>query len=303
VTDQWVAQSYASKLALADTVQGPRVLIIGGSGALFGLDSAALSDRLGRPVINLGVNAGVQSQFIRHYAYEAIRPGDWVILPLEYPLYHDRHKVNFAFNSYWLSHPGIESLELSLVQLAQLFWFTSFARIMDGYVGLPNGYRVEGLYGPQNLNELGDQINSESARQEVWMREAVEGSATQHYGEEALRYQANWDRWAALAHTIEAQGGCAVFIPPAMLDRPEYRVGREYDYYVSLPAQARAHGLDYHGNPLDFMYPEAQFFDTNYHLNAEARKQHTSQVASVLQDAFSNCGTPKPGVAIAGRNR
>jgi len=287
--DQWVDQAYVKKLALADAVSEPRVLVVGGSGALFGLDSSILSKALERPVINLGVNAGVQSHFIMRYAREVIRPGDWVILPLEYPLYHDRHKVNFAFNSYWLSHPGIRSLELSPVQLARLFWFTPLKRVADGYQGLPADYRVEGLYGPHNLNEYGDQINSEAARQEIWMREAVESSAVHDYGAQASRFQANWNRWAELARSIKAQGGCAVFIPPAMLDRPEYHVGVEYEYYKGLAAQAQAHGLDYRGDPLGFMYPTELFFDTNYHLNAEAREEHSGKVATLLAGVFPEC--------------
>lgn len=287
--DQWVEQSYAYKLALAEGVAGPRALVVAGSGALFGLDSSVLSQALGRPVINLGVNAGVQSQFIRRYAYQAIRPGDWVILPLEYPLYHDRHKANLAFTSYWLSHPGIRSLDLTPVQLARLFWFSSLARVTDGYLGLPESYRVEGLYGPHNLDGRGDQINSEAAKQEVWMRDAVVGSAAQEYGAQANVFQANWDQWAALARAIERQGGCAVFMPPALLYRPEYHAGVELEYYRGLAAEARSHGLVFWGEPLEFMYPEEQFFDTNYHLTAEAREQHSNKVALLLVDAFSAC--------------
>lgn len=289
VMDQWVGQTYAHKLVLAEAVTGSRALVIAGSGALFGIDSSILSEALGRPVINLGVNAGVQSQFIRRYAYEALRPGDWVILPLEYPLYHDRHSVNLAFNSYWLSHPGIRSLELSPVQLAKLFWFTSLARVVDGYLGLPEGYRVEGLYGPHNIDGRGDQINSEAARQEIWMREAVEGSPIHTYGAQASAFQANWDHWAALARTIESQGGCAVFMPPALLDRPQYHAGVELEYYRGLAAEARSHGLNFHGEPLELMYPEELFFDTNYHLNAEARGEHSKKVALLLAEAFSTC--------------
>lgn len=287
--DQWVEQSYARKLAIAEAVSAPRVLVVAGSGALFGLDSAILEQALGRPVVNLGVNAGVQSQFIRRYARQALKPGDWVVLPLEYPLYHDRHRTNLAFTSYWLSHPGIRRMEVSAVQLARLFWFTSLQRVVDGYAGLPDGYRVEGLYGPHNLDERGDQINSEAARQEIWMREAVLNSPVHDYGAQASALQANWDHWAALAQAIEAQGGCAVFIPPAMLDRPHYHVGVEREYYQGLPREARAQGLNFQGAPLTFMYPESSFFDTNYHLNAEARGQHSQRVATLLQKAFATC--------------
>ena len=292
VTDQWVAQSYERKMALAAALQGPRVLVVGGSGALFGLDSATLAQSLGRPVVNLGVNAGVQSQFIRRYAYDAIRPGDWVILPLEYPLYHDRHRINYAFDSYWLSHPGFGRLDLSPLQLVKLLWFTPLSRVADGYLGLPEGFRVEGLYGPQNQNAQGDQVNSEAANQEIWMREAVERSADQTYGADAKAFQANWDRWAQLAKAIEHQGGCAIFVPPPLLDRPTYHRGVEAEYYSGFAARARKHGLDYLGDPFDFMYPLDHFFDTNFHLNAEARRQHTAKVASLLAAAFEGCEVP-----------
>lgn len=288
-SDQWVEQAYTHKLLLANAVEGPRALIVAGSGALFGLDSGLLADHLGRPVINLGVNAGVQSQFIRRYAREAIRPGDWVILPLEYPLYHDRHRVNMAFNSYWLSHPGIRSLDLTLPQVARLIWFTSLGRLAEGYWGLPANHQVEGLYGPQNLDANGDQINSEPDKQEVWMREAVEASPVQRYAGLATDDQANWDHWRELAAYIEGRGGCAVFIAPAMLDRPEYHAGDEYRYYSTLASQARANGLNYWGEPLDFMYEKSLFFDTNYHLNAEARAVHSARVAKLLVRAFSSC--------------
>ncbi len=293
VTDQWVEQSYKRKLAVAAALQGPRVLVVGGSGALFGLESAILTQSLGRPVVNLGVNAGVQSHFISRYAYEAIRPGDWVILPLEYPLYHDRHRVNYAFDSYWLSHPEFGRLDLSALQLVKLLWFTPLSRVADGYVGLPHGYRVEGLYGPQNMNAQGDQINSEAARQEIWMREAVERSADQTYGADAAPSQSNWDRWARLAKLVEGQGGCAIFIPPPLLDRPSYHRGVEAEYYSALASRAREHGLNYLGNPFDFMYPVDYFFDTNFHLNAEARRQHTSKVAKLLAPAFADCSAPR----------
>lgn len=287
--NQWVEQSYARKLALADALTGPRALIVAGSGALFGLDSAVLGEALGRPVINLGVNAGIQSQYLRHYAYQAIRPGDWVVLPLEYPLYHDRHRANLVFSSYWLSHPGIRSLELSPVQLARLFWFTSLGRVLEGYRGLPEGFHVEGLYGPHNFNERGDQVNSEAARQEIWMHEAVSGAAAHDYGAQASAWHANWDHWRAFRQVVEARGGCVLFIPPALLDRPQYHVGDELDYYRRLPDEARAEGLNFWGEPLAFMYPEAWFFDTDYHLNAEARQEHSRRVARLLVEAVASC--------------
>lgn len=284
----WVEQAYAHKLARAAAIDGPRLLIVGGSGAMFGLDSARLEEALGRPTINLGVNAGIQSLFISAYARQAIRPGDWVLLPLEYPLYHDHQRINYATLDYWLSHPGARQLGLTAWQAAQLYWQISLARLLRGYRPVPAEISA-GLYGPHNLDERGDQRGNEAANQAVWMREAVERSAAERYSEGVSDFQASWSRWRELAEHIDGLGGCAVFIPAALLQRAQYLKGRERDYYQRLPERARRAGLRYVGEPHAFFYPQEDFFDTNYHLNAEARTRHTERVIALVQPVFRAC--------------
>ena len=55
----WVEKAYEYKLAQANTIQQPKVLVVAGSAAMFGVDSTAVAEALGRPVVNLGVNAGI----------------------------------------------------------------------------------------------------------------------------------------------------------------------------------------------------------------------------------------------------
>lgn len=295
VATAWVEQAYAYKLSRAEVARGPRLLIVAGSGAMFGLDSSLLEVALGRPTINLGVNAGIQSLFIQAYARQAIRPGDWVLLPLEYPLYHDRHRMGYAALDYWLSHPGGRKLGLTPWQGASIYWQASLARLLRGY--RPDAMPAPGLYGVHNLDVRGDQLHSEAARQQVWMREAVERFGPERYAEAASALQANWQSWKALATQIEAQGGCAIFVPPAMLAHPAYQQGVELAYYRGLPQAARAAGLRYVGEPLDFLYPLDDFFDTNYHLNAEARVRHTERIIKLVRPLFtgqvSGCPTSR----------
>lgn len=165
----WVEKAYEYKLAQANTIQQPKVLVVAGSAAMFGVDSKAVAEALGRPVVNLGVNAGILPPYIQSYARQAIKPGDWVVLPVEYPMFHGRYSINMSFIDYWWGHPGFRRLDVNLVQLAQVFWLTPVLRAVDGYRGLPSGFKVSGLYSPQNLDQHGDQINTQSSQQEVWM--------------------------------------------------------------------------------------------------------------------------------------
>lgn len=287
--NRWISEAYAHKLALAERITEPKLLVVAGSNALFGLDSARLERALGRPVLNLGINAGVQSPFIVAYARRAIRPGDWVLLPLEYPLYHDRQRIGYALLDYWLSHPSLRSVGLLPAELLQLLWQTPLARVWEGYRGLPAGFAVHGLYGVHNMNAYGDQIDTGRSLQQQWMREMVEQSDVARYGALATPRHANWRQWRALAEEVKAAGGCAIFIPPVMLERAAYRQGDEAAYYRDLPEQARAQGLRFLGEPFDFMYPLDHFFDTSFHLTAEARTAHTDRVVRLVRPAHFDC--------------
>jgi len=255
---------------------------------MFGIDSGLLGRELGRPVINLGVNAGVLAPFIIEYARQALRPGDWVILPLEYPLYHDEKMINRQFIDFYTTHP-LPISEIGWQRWLRLIWQLPLERVLEGYRGLPPGFSVAGLYGPQNLDQRGDQINSEAAHQTEAMGEAVRQSTPEQYGARALQGGASWARWRIFAQKIESIGGCAIFAPPAMLYRPSYRNDAiERNYYEMLSETARSNGLAYAGQPLDFMYDESAFFDTNFHLTAESRSKHTQRLATLLKPAIAS---------------
>lgn len=290
-TTQWVDQAFAYKLSIANAIERPKLVVVAGSAAMFGIDSGMLERALGRPVVNLGVNAGVLSPYIQHYARQAIKPGDWVLLPVEYPMYNGRYSINYPFLDYWWENPGFRHVDVNTAQLAQVLWLTPLSRVLSGYRGLPAGFAVSGLYGPQNLDQRGDQVHSEASQQQVWMRGLVEHSEVERYGADAHRWNANWASWKALTDEVTAAGGCAIFMPPPLLDRPAYHQGRELHYYQSLPEQARAHGLNYVGSPLETMYPIDRFFDTHYHLNAESRQLYMRQVIKWVGPEFAKCAT------------
>jgi len=289
VNNLWVEGAYAKKLARAASVPTPKLVVVAGSGAMFGIDSSQLEQAFGRPVVNLGVNAGILSPYLLIYARQAVKPGDWVLLPLEYPLYHDRFEVNQVYLEYWLSHPVVYGL--NPVRLARLLALTPLERVVQGYRGVPQGFRVAGLYGAQHLDERGDQTLSRREERSPELFAGALHSPVQRYGAQATALNGSWKLWQNFAREVERAGGCAVFVPPAMLDRQAYHEDPvERAFYEGLPAQAQSQGLSYLGRPLDFMYPADDFFDTNYHLTAEARQRHTARLIALLRSSDAHCG-------------
>lgn len=285
----WVEQSYAHKSAIAAELDGPRVLVIGGSSTLFGLDTPLLAELLHRPAVNLGVNAGIGAPHVIANTRDLVRAGDLVLLPIEYGLYNYHRTINQAFLDYSLSHPAVLAGEPWHFWV-RVGWHTSLQRVWQGYRGVPAGFRPEGLYGPQNQNEYGDQLNAALRDRHPDLYAGALHSRVERHGTRFREDGLGWQLWNEFAENLTEQGACVLFVPPAMMERAEYHEDAiESRFYAQLPDHARAVGLPYVGDPRDFFYPVEWFFDTNYHLAEEHRPHHTRALAALVRQANPEC--------------
>ena len=153
----WVKEAYALKFAAAEKLRGQRkVLAVGGSATMFGVDSQQLALGLGLPVVNLGVNAGIGSYEVPAQVDRWIEPGDVVVMPLEYRLLLWDGVPSYVTLSWALEHPEA----LARWQLKTAFWgllTLPLERVMQGYLGLDLLSLPKGPYGAHKLNALGDQ--------------------------------------------------------------------------------------------------------------------------------------------------
>lgn len=290
VNNAWVDQAYEKKFERVDELgPRPKVIVVAGSAAMFGIDSRQLGLALDRPVVNLGVNAGIGPIHIIERVRSAINPGDTVLLPLEYPLYIFDWDINQVFLDYLLSYPQ------SIVSepwhfWPRVLWLTSLERVYQAYHGIPDDFHVQGLYGPHNLDRNGDQINSALSDRVASIHAGALNSQVERYGRVFKREAHGWRLWLKFHRDIVGQGSCVLFVPPPMLDRAEYHddpeEGRFYRHFADVVREA---GLPYAGQPYDFMYPADWFFDTNYHLVAERKSSYTQAVAALTQSQSLPC--------------
>jgi hypothetical protein len=285
---QWIADAYAKKLAAAARTPSPKMVIVAGSNALFGIDSAMLERHFGLPVVNLGVNAGILLPAILAVSKPALRPGDIVLLPLEYPMYTYDGVPNAQMIDYLFSRrPGL-FWDLSLKEEALTVWGMTFARLMRGFFargGTPVDY---GLYGAHRIDRHGDQILTETSRMGPEERQALSALKAQHYGRDKNENALAWTYLDAFRAWAQKQRITLIFLPPAFLGNPLYSNDPvERDFYTGLAAMLAAHGLTFVGDPYASMYPLSSFFNTDYHLNAEAREENTRRIIKDLDAYFS----------------
>lgn len=286
----WVDGAMAKKQALAEAIRVPKIAIVAGSNALFGVRSPLLEQAWGRPVINLAVNAGLLLPSILEQAKPALREGDIVLMPLEYPLYNYHGEINQVLVDYLLSRRD-RFVRQSPWTIAQVIFEATLRRVIEGYRGLPPDFRLTGLYGPHMIDRWGDQIGTDIAqRSSAYYAEAL-ASPVRHYGREFQQRAEGWTLLRNFKSWADARNICLILLPPAFMRRDAYMQDAvEKHFYQNLPARARHNGLIYLGAPLDEMQPPEDFFNTDYHLVDGARTEFTNRVIQLIgRDPKTHC--------------
>ncbi|MDQ7733680.1 hypothetical protein QT231_13290 [Halomonas sp. SpR1] len=280
--NEWIIESINYKREIADALSSPKIMVLAGSGAMFGVNSTYLEATYDRPAVNLGVNAGISLPVILSSAENSIRSGDLVLLPLEYPLYNREEAVSSSL-IHWANSYPITLLQLPLKRAFEVFAKTSFTRILEGYRGLPEGFTVSGDYGVQHQNEHGDQIGTERAQREERHWNFLNSLPAETYGKALRDGSFDWERLRRFRDELLAKGACPVFLPPPMLFQRSYVESlTEAHFYETLPHIATAEGLFWVGKPRAAMRNANDFFDTNFHLVDEARLNYTKQLIGWL---------------------
>ncbi len=281
-SSRWVYEAYHKKDRIAAETPSPRVLVVAGSGALFGLNSAAISRAWNVPVVNMAVNAGLGLPYILWQARQTARAGDVILMPLEYTLYVDDDRPNAQIVDYAVARDTAYWHALPRWQAA---WFAAAMSPDRWWQGLRHHDDppiAGGLYGGFHIGPDGDQTHTAPA--DRTQQEATEVAAARvwDYGARGETSQGGWDQLAAFAVWARNARVCLIAVPTAFLTQTRYSTDPvERAFYDTLPDRVRALGIPYLGQPRDFMYPVGWFFNTDYHLQDWARREHTRRILAI----------------------
>lgn len=95
----------------SEEIAGRKVLLVGGSAMAFAVNPATLSARLGVPVVNYGVHAGLGLDQIVERAVAMVRPGDVVVLGAELNHFQIDQPINQPLRGDWSSHFGLHDAD------------------------------------------------------------------------------------------------------------------------------------------------------------------------------------------------
>ncbi|MEO6785454.1 MAG: hypothetical protein ABI318_04910 [Chthoniobacteraceae bacterium] len=282
----WLHGIIETKRRIAETITKPKLLIVAGSSALYGISAEEIERQTGFPTVNFGTNASLGPAYMLHLTRKACRPGDVVLLAFEYEAYLFSNltgdTTDDLFISYILEYDSEYVRSLSLRTQLKLAMLTPGDRLWAGVRAVFQKPRQNPATAKfirdvlANINSHGDQTGAvpEKRPAHVAVRTMVSfipayGFPPSPPGFPPIREFCEWAR----ANNVRV---LATF--PNICHVPEY----DRPAAKKMPAQFRVFyesiGVPVLGDISGSMMPEEQMFDSLYHPMRSAALAHTGQL-------------------------
>lgn len=264
------------------TLEGPRIILVGGSNLAFGIDSELLEKYTGMPVVNYGLYANLGTKVMLDMSRKHIRQGDVVVICPEtneqtYSLYYNAQAVLQAYDSdlSLLSDAKITNIGKLLGALPE-FAFTKRDFYESGNKPTPSD-----IYAKDSFNEYGDvdvqrKFNEMRSFYDTAMPIMI---STDIIGDGFIDYLNEY------AKNAKDKGASVYFSFSPMNVRA-----------VKSTAEQKTEFYRYLGENLsfpiisdidDYILEAAYFYDTNFHLTTRGAKMRTALIADDIRRA---CG-------------
>lgn len=262
-----------------DAAPSPRAIVVGGSSLLYGIDSPRLGEATGYNVVNMGLIGGLRLEFMLREVEHSTRPGDLVILGLEYPQFTQA-----------ASAAGTQVLMRVLLNRPSSIRFLSWEHwrlLGDGGVleelgiafrqafkNVTSGSREES---ERPINEYGDLVQFHHVDKEP-------NGATQRAIPRRLRWEiieANIERVNEFARTVRASGADVVYVyPPFSRTYWESDRDRAVAFHEALLERLDVPII---ATQRAMIQPSPNFINDSYHLWGAGVRAHTDRIARAVQ--------------------
>jgi hypothetical protein len=253
---------------LAD-IQGPKIVLAGGSNLAFGIDSAEIQNKFHIPVVNMGLHGGIGLGRILDDIFPFMNPDDILLIVPEYSYF--TNGWNGAATAYELIFD---------VRQYRLLW--SF------YYWLPSGFsgylstKLENIktktsnhhplaYSRDGFNEYGDYIKHLKMENQPFSSSSDLGTLNQTYLYHFFQFVDNFSR-----------KGITVTLSYPCYEEQSFRNSIGLIQKLDTIFRTKENLLVI-SNPEVYCFPHETFYDMVYHLNGEGRSVRTRQLIQDLQ--------------------
>ncbi len=277
---------YNIKSEIAEQIEGQKLAIVSGSNSQQGISCELISDITQQSCFNGGSVIPLGTDYLLKRAQHWLKPGDMVLLPLEYSLYQDNGQPRQELIEYILNYDHPYFFSVGPVTQLQLFSGLSLATLMDRVMAkaqhqVPTAQSSELVAVRNSLNRYGDNIDNQQEQMSPQLLEAVENltplklNGHQHStrGMQAIQDFIQW---------CDQNQIQVIASWPNTVWFEEYSEPPQQEFFRNIKNFYRQNDIAIVGEPEDFMYDTSMFYDSIYHLHDKGVEVRTKQLIDKL---------------------
>ena len=302
--EYWLYESAIVKHSLIAAIKEPKLVVLGGSNALFGIDSTLLEHTLGIPTINLALHAGLSLEHLLQEARQYLQPHDHVLLAIEYYRYTELTPYSLWFTNQMMTWdtaffwrlPTLEKIRFILSVPMHRLVAGTIAQVFRERAGIFDQRRLSTpeqviqrhtqhiltfsvtkiIYSALNLDRHGDAVTSGKSLADDNDYELTKPFV---YSERV------WDEFRRFAkYCRDRDISLYIAWPPAMKNiKLDFGSEAVHAHLQNLMTQLQANQLQTLGIPQEYQYDRELFSDTPLHLSPNGRSIRTQALLHYLK--------------------
>ena len=272
-TGLWTQQRLSIKrdaLSLVD----PKLVLLGGSNALYGFSAAQLSTQRGIATVNAGTHAGLGIAFILREGRRSLAPGRVIVLALEYELYADG-QYDRALADQVLGFEPAMFWQLDLPAQGYLVFglpLSERVRYLRAARGMESHHAYADADARQAVNPWGDTIDNDQRARTPAMLAGVQATKPHTYSHGTRA----WQQIAAFAADARRSAARVVIAYPNIY----YKALGQHNgrFLTELERRASELGIPTIGRPHDYEFGDDRAFNTSYHQSQQGQQLSTERL-------------------------
>ncbi len=296
----WLKEGFSIKEHRAKTIDTQKIFLVSGSNTLFSICTPLLEEKTNQKIVNFGLNAYTPIEIYFAEIKKYAKPGDIVIMPLEYNFYTNEKILEDWVIRILLTWGSEFIKEFSVKQILEIL-FKSLPYLPERMIN--HDIKFPG----RSYEEYMQSLNSKNPL--AILRRADGGNAYNSFGDKIIDNESKlkldfsnryfyltdlkdfrFQQLKDFADFLAKQNIKLLLTYPVTIQNPEFDLTQKEhaDRLQKLTDKIKEHGLDIIGIPKLSNFELIFSYDSIYHLNAEGAMLRTLYLADTINCYLAN---------------
>jgi hypothetical protein len=301
---RYIANWFEQKTTIAARTASPRIVIAGGSNAFYGLSAKRISETLGVRAVNYATHGGLLLDYHLYKLRQILRPGDLLILPLEFEYYYADERPQDACIEYVLAADPAYLRTLRFDQT--VFWFLAPSsgllakRLFTSRATYQETLQTVANQMKDFMDAFGDRAGHSSASMTESDKEFIRSFPAHEFPkrDDCLRAEHPWRHLRDFSAWCKAHQITILAAYPNTIDDPSFHTDLGRRNFARIRKRFASIGVPMVGKGWEALRPREDFYDSDYHLTEEGQKKRTDDFIALLHPFLEKWQANIPSMEI-----